>query len=113
MPISETRSAEELVRRVSQNQQLADQVRADPAATLQRVAEQVVRELPPPLQSDPWIYRIVVLVLGLSVLSALIGAIYLSAQKLPIPETLTALGSAAVGALAGLLAPSPAQRSSR
>lgn len=111
--MSATRSAEELVRRVTENQQLVDEVKTDPTTTLQRVASQVVRDIPPALQSDPWIYRIVVLVLGLSVLSALIGAIILSAQKLPIPETLTALGSAAVGALAGLLAPSPSQRASR
>jgi len=111
--MSETRSAEELVRRVTENQQLVDEVKTDPTATLQRVANQVVRDLPPALQSDPWIYRIVVLVLGLALLSALAGAIILSAQKIPIPETLTALGSAAVGALAGLLAPSPAQRTGR
>lgn len=61
-----------------------------------------------PLESDVWIYRIVVLVLGLVVLSATLGLIFVfndGASK--IPETLTALGSGALGALAGLLAPSP------
>lgn len=81
----------------------------DPVATLNKVAAQVVRDLPPALQSDPWIYRIVVSVLGLVVLAAVIGAIVLGFQWITIPETLTALGSAAVGALAGLLAPSPGQ----
>lgn len=46
--------------------------------------------------------------LGLAVLLAVIGAIILAIAGKPIPELLTALGSAAVGALARLLAPSPA-----
>ena len=107
----ETRSVDELVKRVTESRQLVEELKADPTTTLQRVASQVVRDIPPALETDPWIYRIVVLVLGLAVLLALIGAILLSAWNLAIPETLTALGSAAVGALAGLLAPSPAQRS--
>ena len=112
--MADPRSADELVKRFTDNQQLIEQLKTDPAATLQKVANQVVRDFPPPaLQSDPVIYRIVVTVLGLAVLAALSGAIVLSLQKLAIPETLTALGSAAVGALAGLLAPSPTQRSSR
>ena len=39
-----------------------------------------------------------------------IGAIILAMAARPIPEVLVALGSAAVGALAGLLAPSPMNR---
>lgn len=57
---------------------------------------------------DVWIYRIVVFTLGLAVLVALIGAIVLAAIGKPNPEVLVALGSASVGALAGLLAPPPA-----
>lgn len=66
--------------------------------------------LPAPLESDVWIYRIVVGTLGLAVLGALGGAIGLTAFGKQIPEVLVALGSAAVGALAGLLAPAPAGR---
>ena len=65
-----------------------------------------------PLEQDVWIYRIVVLTLGLTVLGALAGAIILSFEKItPVPDLLVALGSAAVGAMAGLLAPPPAPRS--
>jgi hypothetical protein len=78
--------------------------------TLEKLANQVVRELPPALQTDRCIYRIVFSVLGLVVLAAVIGAIMLGYHSITIPKTLTALGSAAVGALAGLLAPAPAQR---
>ena len=61
-----------------------------------------------PLQSDRWIFRLVVAFLGLTVLLTVLGGFYLSIKTAAtIPEGLIALGSAAVGALAGLLAPSP------
>lgn len=60
------------------------------------------------LQTDRWIYRIVVLALGFAVLSAMIGLIILSWKGVTtVPDGLVAIGSAAVGALAGLLAPAP------
>jgi uncharacterized integral membrane protein len=43
-------------------------------------------------------------------LASLIGAIILAGQDKDTPEILVALGSAAVGGLAGLLAPSPLNR---
>ena len=62
-----------------------------------------------PLENDKWIYRIVVGVLGFALIATVVGAIagYLTAQSEPIPDVLIAIGSASVGALAGLLAPSP------
>jgi len=61
-----------------------------------------------PLQTDVAIYRMVVGCLGLTVLSTVIGGFILTFKSgAAIPEGLIALGSAAVGALAGLLAPSP------
>lgn len=60
------------------------------------------------LQTDRWIYRIVVLALGFGVLSAMVGLIALSLKGVAnVPDGLVAIGSAAVGALAGLLAPAP------
>jgi uncharacterized membrane protein YjjP (DUF1212 family) len=60
------------------------------------------------LQTDRWIYRIVVLALGFGVLAALIGLIALSWKGVAtVPDGIVAIGSAAVGALAGLLAPAP------
>jgi hypothetical protein len=58
---------------------------------------------------DVVIYRMVVLILGLVTIAATIGALFceMSAGKHEIPQFLTALGSGALGALAGLLAPSP------
>jgi hypothetical protein len=65
-----------------------------------------------PLQTDRWIYRLVVITLGLTLIFTVIGgfALVLTGQTKPVPEGLIAIGSAAVGALAGLLAPSPVSR---
>ncbi|MBL7128732.1 MAG: hypothetical protein ISS16_07080 [Ignavibacteria bacterium] len=61
-----------------------------------------------PLQTDEWIYRIVVISLGAAVLLCLIFAFMLAMDdQKDTPQILIAIGSAAVGALAGLLAPSP------
>jgi hypothetical protein len=62
------------------------------------------------MQSDVWIYRLVVVVLGVAVIASVIGAIMLALAGQSTPEVLVALGSAAVGGLAGLLAPSPLHR---
>jgi len=61
-------------------------------------------------EKDVWIFRLVVLSLGLCMLASLVGAIVLAAKGTDTPEILVALGSAAVGGLAGLLAPSPLNR---
>jgi len=65
-----------------------------------------------PLQTDKWIYRIIVIALGLTILAIIIGVLILMGQgqingDQGVPTVLTAIGSAAIGALAGLLAPSP------
>lgn len=92
-------SVRALAAKVDRSPELEAKIKANPA--------QALAELAGPLQTDVWIYRIVVLALGLAVLTALIGAITLTAFGKTIPDVLTALGSAALGALAGLLAPSP------
>src|SRR5438034_7473782 len=94
----------DLAAHVAQDQASQLAFKADPVKALADFSAP-----PPPLQTDAWIYRLVVIALGLAVLIALIGAIVLASQgKADTPQVLTAIGSAAVGALAGLLAPSPA-----
>lgn len=78
---------------------LAASVREDPAGAIAGLAA--------PLQTDVWIYRIVVGALALAVLGAVVGAVLLAMNGRDIPQVLLGIGSAAVGALAGLLAPSP------
>jgi hypothetical protein len=65
-----------------------------------------------PLTNDAWIYRIVVLALGISIVAIIIGVLLLIDREeitndKSVPTILTAIGSAAIGALSGLLAPSP------
>jgi hypothetical protein len=62
------------------------------------------------LYNDVWLYRIVVAVLGLTVVGSIVGAILLALSGQSTPEVLVALGSAAIGGLGGLLAPSPFNR---
>jgi len=68
-----------------------------------------------PLANDKWIYRVVVLVLGITVIGAVFGGIAIAIiakgdVNMKLPDAVVAIGSAAVGALAGLLAPSPVGR---
>lgn len=84
-----------------------------PEETLRQAAAVATKNLPPPpLVREAGIYYIVVGSLGFVACAAALGAIYLSSgvpagTEAKIPELLTALGSAAIGALAGLLVPSP------
>jgi len=92
-------SVAELASLVAKDSALADRIRVDPVLALESVAA--------PLQEDKVIYRIVVGALGAAVILGMAGALILSLFGKAIPDILTALGSAAVGALAGLLAPAP------
>jgi len=62
------------------------------------------------LRTDVWIYRVVVIVLGVTVIATIFGGLglaFMGNQNYKLPAEIVAIGSAAVGALAGLLAPSP------
>jgi len=63
-----------------------------------------------PLENDVWIYRMVVGVLGAVLIIATLGGVVIAMVGRQVPEMVVALGSAAAGALAGLLVPSPAGR---
>lgn len=58
-----------------------------------------------PLTGDVWIYRFAIFTLGALSLLSLGGAMLLTALGHDAPQVTVALGSAAVGALAGLLTP--------
>lgn len=107
------RSADALVSHLINTPGLIEQLKLTPETTLRAVAKEVTRDLPPPaFITDRWTYRIVVLALGIVCVAAMGGAIYLGASETTkIPDVLTALGAAAIGALAGILAPSPLSRS--
>ena len=58
-------------------------------------------------EKDVWFYRIVVGTLGFAVLLIIISITFLLFNGIDKFDALTAIGSAAIGGLVGLLAPSP------
>ena len=112
------RSAELLVKTAMADPGIMKDLKENPEKALRQLQDQVVNELPPrALEQDIWIYRIVVASLSLAVLLVVIGVLIITifpavneAGKIvpvAIPDILTALGAAAIGALAGLLSPAP------
>jgi hypothetical protein len=94
---------QELIQQVTNDNSLSAEQKVKLLGNFQKLAT--------PLQTDRLIYRMVVGFLGSAVVLTIIGGFYLSIKTAAtIPEGLIALGSAAVGALAGLLAPSPMGR---
>ncbi|HRI04228.1 MAG TPA: hypothetical protein PLL77_10845 [Pyrinomonadaceae bacterium] len=95
-------SASDVIAKINQDPAFAAAVKENPAAAIAEVASN-------PLQTDRLIYRMVVGALGLTMLLSLIGIFIMAFYGKLIPEGAIALGSAAVGAVAGLLAPSPSR----
>jgi hypothetical protein len=95
-----TDSATQLVAMFAEDPQLQRQIKEDPVATLQTLAR--------PLQSDKWVYLLVVTALGLVSIFVVTGVFILKAidNQTTIPDALVAIASASVAALAALLAPS-------
>ena len=90
------------------NSKFQEDFKQDPAGTVQQIQDTSV--LP-----NTGVYKLVVGALGLVVLVIAISIAWRVASGKDIkdenvPTILTALGSAAVGALAGLLAPSPTKK---
>ena len=103
------RSADVFADKLMNDPQLVDQIKNDPTNALPKLADAAKHQADAGLP-DTKIYRIVVGCLGGSLIIVVLGIIFLSLSKVTtIPDSLTAIGSAAVGALAGLLAPSPAR----
>ncbi len=80
MAPTQVQFASELAARVTLDPELQERMKVDPVSTINSLVSQK-----PPLQSDVWIYRMVVGALGLVVLIAIIGAITLSANGKSIP----------------------------
>jgi len=103
---TEFKNVNEFKRELASNPELQQQFKDDPVKAVDQINQKN------PLETDPWIYRIIVLALGITILSIIIGVIVLIgsgkiADDKGVPTILTAIGSAAIGALAGLLAPPP------
>ncbi|SRR5216684_5094130 len=98
---------QDLATAVERDPTLKNLLATDPAAALRELQEPI-----PSMPPDTGLYRILLVTLGLAVLIALIGPLVLAGlgKEDAIPQAVIAIGSTAVGALAGILAPSPGQR---
>ena len=103
------RSAERMVKMFAEDATLLARLKTDPdpLPLLQETATKAEAKSEPAYLGDKLLYRIAVIVLGSLALIAAVGSIGLVAAGETTPEVLVALGSAAVGALVGLFAPSP------
>ena len=61
-------------------------------------------------QKDIWLYRMIIAALGITVVATVVGAILLASTGLSIPDAVVALGSAAIGGMAGFLVPTHLNR---
>lgn len=102
------RSAEFLVKSAVETPGVLSALKADPEETLKQLEKQAIQTVPRALEQDKWIYRVIVGSLGAVLILVVIGAIAISFSSKELPDVLTALASASIGALAGILAPSPA-----
>jgi hypothetical protein len=110
-------SAQQVVRIFKEDNTLLAKLKTEPdtikvvqeaANTAEAAAEQAVRQW----GGDKWLYRIALGTLAILALSTAIGAVILVAiGGKDTPQVLVSLGSAAVGALVGIFAPSPLGRS--
>ena len=98
--------AQQVVRVLKEDSSLQSRLKSDPdpMAVIQEAANTAEAAS---WQGDRVLYRVAVGVLGGLALIAAIGSIVLVALGKTTPEVLVSLGSAAVGALVGLFAPSP------
>jgi hypothetical protein len=101
---------EQFRNQLEQSPDLQNEFKEDPLKAIQQFDQKII--------DDKWVYRIVVSALSIIILLIVTGVIILLSGEHPagqeadkiVPTIFTAIGSAAIGALAGLLAPSP-QRS--
>lgn len=94
-------STTEISKLVSQNAKLIAENQNNP--------DEPIANVRTPLQTDRWIYRIVVSALTFTIVSCIGSAVWLQSQDKEIPEIITGLGTGALGGLAGLLAPTPSK----
>ncbi|MCY0975733.1 hypothetical protein PGH12_14420 [Chryseobacterium wangxinyae] len=99
-------SFEDFKKTLSNSIELQQEFQTDPIKALNNF------EVKNPKETDSWIYRIIVLMLGLSIIAIIVGLILLAFwdRRNPDSQLITifaTISSGAISALAGLLAPSP------
>ncbi|AZA81871.1 hypothetical protein C1637_04670 [Chryseobacterium lactis] len=99
-------SIEDLEAAIKSNIDLQEKFKINPVDAIRQV------EIRNPKDTDYWIYRIIVLMLGLAIIAIIAGLILLSVHSKEKPDSqlvtiFATISSGAIGALAGLLSPSP------
>ncbi|MBI4963629.1 MAG: hypothetical protein HY913_10160 [Desulfomonile tiedjei] len=98
----EIKALENLQMRVAAVPDLATQTKTDLDQAIQDVKDEIRI-----YEKDVWFYRIVVGTLGLAIILIIVALTALLWKGATGFDSLVAIGSAAVGGLVGLLAPSP------
>ncbi|AFY54080.1 hypothetical protein Riv7116_1520 [Rivularia sp. PCC 7116] len=98
-------SMEAIKKKLEEEPDIVEDCRSNPDEEIIKLINDVGK----PLENDVWIYRIVVSALSFTLVFCVVGAIWLRVNDKKTPELLTGLGTGALGALAGLLAPSPSR----
>jgi hypothetical protein len=107
----EYRLLDKLRTHLEHDKDLAEELKTDPMAALGKAVARTKKENPPvPPNEDKITYRTAVVVLSAVVLIVVLVVGYkwfgiAEAAELKVPEFLVAIGSTALGALAGLLVP--------
>ncbi len=107
----EYRLLNSLVETVRSDTNLAEDMKVDPVVALQKAAERTKKENPPLAPNEDKVtYRTAVVVLSAVILIVVCVVGYkwfatTGTAELKVPEFLVAIGSTALGALAGLLVP--------
>jgi hypothetical protein len=106
------RLAEEVAATSTLQEGVADSIASNSAltesiASSSELQEQVAQRYASALEGDRLPFRIAVVVLGLTIIGVLIGAIWIKLDDpaTAIPDVMVAMGTAAIAALAGLLSP--------
>ncbi|MDM1557105.1 hypothetical protein PYS58_18395 [Chryseobacterium indologenes] len=99
-------SIEDLEAALKNSTDLQEKFKNNPVEAIKNV------EIKNPKDTDYWIYRIIVIMLGLAIIAIIAGLILLSFWSDGEPDSqlvtiFATISSGAIGALAGLLSPSP------
>ena len=105
-----TVSGSQVVDYLKEKPERVEALKQNPIEELPKIISEAANETPAYI-GDKFLYRMVAFALGLVILLAAIGAIVLALLGKTTPDLLVALGSGAIGALAGLFAPSGKSKS--
>jgi uncharacterized membrane protein YbhN (UPF0104 family) len=103
------RVAERMVELVRQDPKRLDCAKDNAAEALEKLRAEASKDVPAYV-GDEWFYRIIVIGLIAVIVLTILSSIF---HKGAVPDYIISLGSTAIGALAGLLVPTPGGRGSR